>query len=194
MAGLKFIHAAMNSWKSASIIQSLYNHQSNWKRSILIKPWIDTKAGWMISSRVGLQRQVEAVIAPKDSIRLTIKDLLDWTFAIFADEAQFFSPEQVEELSYIATIDDIPVTCYWLRTDAFDNPFPWSAKLLAIADEIVEMSTENICTCWKKATCNMRLVNWVPVFSGEQVSIDWSDDDIAYQAVCRKCYLTKRGY
>jgi hypothetical protein len=31
----------------------------------------------MISSRVGLQRQVEAVIGPNDSIRQTIKDLLE---------------------------------------------------------------------------------------------------------------------
>jgi thymidine kinase len=49
----------------------------------------------------------------------------------------------------------VPVICYGLRTDFKGEPFPGSAYLLALADDIEEL--KNICTCGKKATMNIRV-------------------------------------
>ena len=106
--------------------------------------------------------------------------------AIIIDEAQFLTPAQVDELYFIAKIFNIPVLCYGLRCDFQMKGFPGSTRLLEIADDLEELKT--ICSCGKKATQNLRLVNDKPVFTGDQVSID-NQDNVKYIAVCGDCYL-----
>ena len=87
---------------------------------------------------------------------------------------------------------DIPVLCYGLRADAFSHAFPGSQRLFEVADRLEELKA--ICKCGEKATYNLRLnrVNdeYIPVFEGEQISIDGIDAD--YDSVCRPCYKKLR--
>ena len=101
------------------------------------------------------------------------------------------APKQVDELYYITKEDDVPVLCYGLRCDFQMKGFPGSTRLLEIADDIKELKT--ICKCGQKATQNLRTLNGLAIFEGNQILID-GESDIQYEGVCGKCYINiKRG-
>ena len=110
--------------------------------------------------------------------------------AIIVDESQFLRAQQVDELYLISKIYDISVLCYGLRTDFRTNGFEGSIRLLEIADDIEELKT--ICTCGKKATFNIRKMNGIPIFDGEQVLIDGTDKT-EYESVCGNCLIKQKG-
>ena len=100
---------------------------------------------------------------------------------------KFLTEEQVNELFYISKKFNITILCYGLRCDFQMKPFPGSARLLAIADSIEELKT--MCKCKKrKATQNLRFINGLPTFEGDQVAID-GEDQITYESVCGECYI-----
>ena len=109
---------------------------------------------------------------------------------ILVDEVQFLTVHQIEELYRVAVVLNIPVICYGLRTDFRMDGFPASSRLLELAHSITEM--KNVCSCGKKATCNLRMVNGVPIFKGNQVEID-NSDIISYKAVCSECFERLKG-
>lgn len=185
MAKLYFRYGAMGCGKTAALLQVAHNYNEKNMDILLIKPKIDSKGGINVESRIGIHRQVDYVFPPK--IHIKNKLILDDIRAIIVDEAQFLSPHQVDELYEITKEKNIPVICYGLRTDFQMKGFPGATRLLEISDEIEELKT--ICKCGQKATQNLRTINNVPIFKGEQVLIDGSDKKIIYESVCGKCYL-----
>lgn len=192
MAKLYFKYGAMKSGKTTDIIKTYYNYQEKGLQIIIIKPGDDLKAGGNIQSRAGAELKCDYVI-PKDAdiFKLVNQHIVNsdiWLDCILVDEAQFLSSEQVDQLAEIVDEMDIPVLCYGLRADAFTKLFPGSNRLFEIADVIEELKA--VCKCGAKATFNLRLNRidgeLVPVFSGEQVSIDGIDSE--YDSVCRVCY------
>ena len=105
MSKLFFRYGAMNSGKSTALLQVAHNYEEKGMKVWVIKPSIDTKAQDNISSRLGIKRPVDILLAPEESlIKKTDNKLLYAMFrpdAIIVDEAQFLTPEQVEELFYI---------------------------------------------------------------------------------------------
>lgn len=185
MAKLYFRYGAMGCGKTSALLQVAHNYNEKNMEILVIKPKIDTKGGINVESRIGLHRQVDFVFPAK--IKIKNKMNLDNIRAIIVDEAQFLSPHQVDELYEITKENDIPVICYGLRADFQMKGFPGSSRILEIADEIEEIKT--ICRCGLKATQNLRRINGVPTFKGEQVLIDGSNQNITYESVCGKCYL-----
>lgn len=185
MSKLYFRYGAMNAGKSAALLSVAHNYEEKGMPIILLKPSIDTKGDNKVTSRIGIERDVDILLAPEDFI-LDKMPNKQKPWAIIVDEAQFLTPEQVEELFVITKIYDIPVLCYGLRCDFQMKGFPGSTRLLELADDIEELKT--ICSCGKKATQNLRLINNQPVFEGEQVEID-GKSDIQYTSVCGECYL-----
>ena len=185
MSKLYFRYGAMNSGKSTHLMQVAHNYEEKGMPVILLKPSIDTKGDNKVTSRIGIERDVDILLAPEDFI-LDKMPNKQKPWAIIVDEAQFLTPEQVEELFVITKIYDIPVLCYGLRCDFQMKGFPGSTRLLELADDIEELKT--ICSCGKKATQNLRLINHQPVFEGEQVEID-GESNIQYTSVCGECYL-----
>lgn len=185
MAKLYFRYGAMGCGKTSALLQVAHNYNEKNMEILLIKPKIDTKGGINVESRIGIYRQVDFVFPQK--IKIKNKMNLENIKAIIVDEAQFLSPHQVDELYEISKEYDIPVICYGLRTDFQMKGFPGSSRLLEISDEIEEIKT--ICKCGLKATQNLRYNNGVPVFKGEQVLIDGTNQNITYESVCGKCYL-----
>lgn len=183
MAKLYFRYGSMNCGKSTAIIQVAYNYEEKDKKVIILKPKVDTKGGDCIINRNNLKRKVDYLIDSHDLITPLLTKGID---AILVDEAELLTKDQIDELYCITKKKDIPVLCYGLRCDFQMNPFPGSARLLAIADTIEEL--KNICACGKKATQNIRLVNGKPTFSGNQIAID-GENATTYESVCGSCYL-----
>lgn len=174
----------MNSGKSTALLQAAFNYEERGMKVFLIKPAIDRKGDRHIVSRLGLQREADVLLAPGGSVSASIGDMTDIT-CILVDEAQFLSPEQVEELFWLATDQNIPVLAYGLRTDFSTIGFPGASRLLELAHELQELKT--ICRCGKKAVLNGRKVNGKFVRVGSQVAIDGADN-VEYESLCAQCY------
>lgn len=184
MSKLYFRYGAMNSGKTTALLQVAHNYEEKGMHPIIIKPLIDTKGNNKVISRIGIEREVDYLIAPDYDIEVNIN--LVGVDAIIVDEAQFLTREQVEQLYRITKYYSVPVLCYGLRCDFQMQGFPGSTRLLEIADSLEELKT--ICSCGRKATQNLRLINDKPVFEGEQVKID-NQNDIKYDSVCGRCYF-----
>lgn len=186
MAKLYFKYGAMGSSKTAQALITKYNYEENDLKVWLIKPSADTRDGQQtLRSRIGLEAQVE-VIAPQtdiyDLFEARRKDCCD---VIIADECQFFTPHQIDQLRYIVNDYNVPVMCFGLRTDFQTKLFPGSMRLMEVADTIQEIKT--ICDCGAKATVNARIdSNGHIVTQGAQVFLGGND---AYIAMCHKCYI-----
>ncbi len=188
MAKLYFRYGAMNCGKTTALIQVAYNYEERDQSIVLIKPSVDLKGSDHVITRTGLNRKVDNLIKPDESIIETLKEQFNRVNCILVDEAQFLTEKQIEELFVITKIYEVPVICYGLRTDFKTNSFPGSKRLLELADELAELET--ICRCGSKARFNARKVNGQFVSEGAQVAID-EMDDVTYESVCGKCYLEK---
>ena len=190
MAKLYFRYGAMNSGKSTALLQLAHNYEKNGMNILLLKPSKDKKGDNKVVSRLGIERKVDYLIKPKDSIKKIISHYLkdNKIKCLIVDEAQFLEPSQVDELSFFASDVDIPVICYGLRTDFKLNGFPGSIRLLELATDIEELKT--ICSCGSKAIFNARYVDGEFCLEGEQVAIDGMNN-VTYKSMCPKCYYEK---
>ena len=186
MAKLYFKYGAMGSSKSAQALITQFNYEERGMTVWLIKPSTDNRDGAdVIQSRIGLSRRA-SVIRPEDSI-VELYRSTGRTDVIIADEAQFFTPEQIDELRWIVDFEDIPVLCFGLRTDFLTSFFPGSKRLMELADSIQEIKT--VCSCGRKATVNARIDgNGRVVTKGAQVLIGGND---SYVAMCHRCWRQK---
>ena len=183
MAKLYFKYGAMGSSKSAQALITQFNYEELGMTVWLIKPSVDDRDGAnIIRSRIGLQREAQ-VIHPDEDIIATFARA-GHADVIIADEAQFFSPEQIDQLRRIVDEQNIPVLCFGLRTDFQTKLFPGSRRLFELADSITEIKT--ICDCGRKATTNARIgADGYVVTEGDQVLLGGND---SYIAMCHKCY------
>ena len=95
MAKLYFKYGAMGSSKSAQALITQFNYEELGMSVWLIKPSVDTRDGAdIIKSRIGLQRSAQ-IITPEQNIAGEYAKL-EKHDVIIADEAQFFTPEQIE--------------------------------------------------------------------------------------------------
>lgn len=186
MAKLYFKYGAMGSSKSAQALITQFNYEEKGMTVWLIKPSTDTRDGVdTISSRIGLRRSAR-VITPDQNI-CEEYDREGQCDVIIADEAQFFTPEQIDQLRELVDDRDIPVLCFGLRTDFRTRFFPGSMRLMELADSITEIKT--VCSCGHKATVNARIgADGRIVTTGDQVFLGAND---SYIAMCHKCWKNK---
>ena len=189
MAKLHFKYATMNSGKTIDLIRTAYNYEENGAKVLILKPKIDTKGENKITSRIGLERNVDYLISYDESILEKLKNNLNGIKCIFVDEAQFLSKIQVDELNLITKSCNIPVLCYGLRVNFKNELFKGSERLMEVADELEPLFT--LCECTEIARFVGRKVNGEFTSDGEEVVIDGSNADIKYEPLCGKCYLTK---
>ena len=186
MAKLYFKYGAMGSSKSAQALITQFNYEELGMAVWLIKPSVDVRDGAdIVRSRIGLARRAQ-VIFPQDNLLDAFAQA--GTFdVIIADEAQFLTPDQIDQLRQIVDEQDVPVLCFGLRTDFLTHLFPGSQRLLELADSITEIKT--VCACGAKATVNARLDSQGRVVTqGDQVFLG---DNDSYQAMCHRCWRKK---
>lgn len=187
----------MNSGKSTALLQAAHNYEERNQHVLLAKPAIDVKGEKAITSRLGVDREVDFLITPELNLRTEFAALVkaykessgNKIACLLIDEAQFLTREQVDQALEIAVLDDVPVLAYGIRTDFLTNGFPGSLRLLEIAHSLEELKT--ICRCGRKAMFNARKMDDKFVFDGEQVAIDGVH--VTYESLCPSCYLSERG-
>jgi thymidine kinase len=195
MSKLYFRYGAMNSGKSTALLQAAYNYEERSQHVLIAKPSVDSKGDKSIVSRLGVSRDVDFLITPSQNLREKFASEADALrlsenkeiACLLLDEAQFLTPEQVNQCLEIAVLDGVPVLAYGIRTDFKTLSFPGSKRLLEISHSLEELKT--ICRCGRKAMFNGRLLNGVFIFDGEQVAID--GDQVTYESLCANCYLEK---
>lgn len=181
MAKLYYRFSSMNAGKSTSLLQTAFNYKERGYNVLIFTSALDDRYGFgKVTSRIGID--ADAIIIPKDDTQVLLDSKINIRAldikAVFVDECQFLSEEQVDILGEIVDEFNIPVFCYGIRTDFESNLFSGSKRLFEISDSIEEL--RNICQCGNKAIMNARLVD-----STEQVLIGGND---VYQSMCRKCY------
>lgn len=181
MAQLYFYYGAMNAGKSTTLLQASFNYRERGMTTLLWTAAIDERAGaGRIASRIGLAADAHRFDAATDLFTASLA--ADRVDCILVDEAQFLSGHQVDQLARIVDDAGIPVLAYGLRTDFLGQLFPGSARLLAIADKLVELKA--VCHCGRKATMNLRVdAGGRAVRAGAQTEIGGND---RYVAVCRR--------
>ena len=186
MAKLYFKYGAMGSSKSAQALITQFNYEELGMRVWLIKPSVDTRDGAdIIKSRIGLQRSAR-VITPGQNIAEEYAKLEKYD-VIIADEAQFFTPDQIDQLRSLVDDENLPVLCFGLRTDFLTHFFPGARRLMELADSITEIKT--VCQCGRKATVNARIDGAGRIVTeGDQVFLGGND---SYVAMCHKCWKKK---
>ena len=183
MAKLYFKYGAMGSSKSAQALITKFNYEELGMTVWLIKPSVDTRDGAdVVKSRIGLSATAQIITPEADIIeeyhQVGPHDV------IIADEAQFFTPAQIDQLRELVDDEDLPVLCFGLRTDFLTHFFPGAQRLMELADSLTEVKT--VCACGRKATVNARIdENGRVTTQGDQVLLGGND---RYIAMCHKCW------
>ena len=177
----------MGSSKTAQALITKFNYEERGMKVWLIKPSLDDRDGArFIKSRIGLLAECTPIKPTDDILELFALDEYH-ADVIIAEECQFFTPENINQMRRIVDELDVPVLCFGLRTDFLTKLFPGSMRLFEIADSISEIKT--ICSCGRKADVNARIdENGHIVTEGSQVLLGGND---SYVAMCHRCY--KKG-
>ena len=116
---------------------------------------------------------------------------------LVCDEAQFYTPEQCDQLARVVDDLGVDVFAFGLITDFRGELFVGTKRLLEIADEHVPMQVEARCWCGARATHNARVVNGEITYEGETVVVGDTDaapaaplfgDMVRYELLCRAHY------
>lgn len=181
MANLHFHYGVMSSSKSAALIVNAYNYRRNDTIVEVIKPAYDNRFSTQkIVSRIGLECDA-----------LALPDLQQYTPAqntnvILVDEAQFFSPSDIDKLVRIADQQNKIVMCYGLMVDSNEQIFPASRRLIEVGAKLHRMDSNcQINGCMKLATHHLRFDSAGRVIrAGDQFALG----DSNYKSVCRAHY------
>lgn len=182
----------MNSGKSLQLLARAHDFQEHSIPFIILKSKIDDRNGENVVYSRALGSRECVTISEDDNIYMIIDACCQlngyvspkW---ILVDEAQFLTPEQVDELAAVSDKFGIDVECYGLRTDFRTKLFPGSKRLFEVADYVQEIPS--VCYCGNKTMFNARInSNKEIVTEGKQIEIGGEDK---YIALCRNCYYKK---
>ena len=194
MAELIYYCGTMDSGKSTLALQTAHNHQSRGRTGLIFTSQ-DRAGKGTISSRLGLKSEANEVSVELDLHRFVVEALSQGTRIdyVICDEAQFYQPEQIEQLAKIADGLGIDVFAFGILTDFRTKLFPGSARLVELADRVNTLQVEALCWCGQRATHNARTVGGTMVTEGAQVLVgDVADsNEVAYEVLCRRHHMRK---
>ena len=188
MGVLRFSFGTMGSGKSTLALQIHHNLTSRG----LIGPLctrLDREEA-QVSSRLGVSRHAVEVTPSLDfrvlaELVIATEGRLDF---LVCDEAQFFTPAQIEQLAEVVDGHDVDAYAFGLLTDFRGRLFPGTARLLELADVRQELQVEARCWCGARATQNARLVDGKQVYDGDLVVLGdiRGADEVTYELLCRR--------
>ena len=178
----------MGCGKTMQLLQVAFNYEERGHKVCVIKPSTDTKHGTKLYTRIGPERDTDFCFTHKTNLYEKISKQFRDVHCVLVDEAQFLTPEQVNQLMDITIELNIPVMTYGLRLNfrQDDSGFEGATRLLQIAHDIEEIKT--ICECGHKATFNARFQNGEIVADGPDILIDDGKSTIEYRALCPACF------
>ena len=172
VAELHFFTGTMDSGKSTLALQTNHNHAARGRVGRIFTTH-DRAGQAVLSSRLGLTHDALEVDADFDFWRYVVSSLtaggrIDY---IICDEAQFYSPEQIDQLAKVVDELQIDVFAFGILTDFRTQLFPGSGRLVELADRMNVLQVEALCWCGKRATHNARTENGVMVTEGDVVVV-----------------------
>ena len=191
----------MDSGKSTLALQTNHNHAVRGRVGRIFTSQ-DRAGAAILSSRLGLQHEAIELPPEFDFWKYVVDSLthgarIDY---VICDEAQFYTPEQVEQLARVVDELQIDVFAFGILTDFRTRMFPGSARLVELADRMNVLQVEALCWCGKRATHNARTENGSMVTEGEVVVVgdvgDVEQDgqpapEIGYEVLCRQHHRRK---
>ncbi|MFD5322221.1 thymidine kinase [Streptomyces sp. NPDC127098] len=191
MAELAFFSGTMDCGKSTLALQIQHNRSARGLRGLIFTR--NDRAGeGLLSSRLGLVTQATEADEKFDFHAhlvgcLAAGERVDY---VIADEAQFLSPEQVDQLARV--VDDLGVDVYafGIATDFRTKLFPGSQRLIELADRVEVLQVEALCWCGARATHNARTEGGRMVVEGAQVVVGdvgaAATAEVGYEVLCRR--------
>ena len=196
MAELVFFSGTMDCGKSTLALQMDHNHAARGRRGLIFTKH-DRAGESVLSSRLGLSTSA-----------LEVEDDLDFWDAIvgqatnglrvdylICDEAQFYTPEQVEQLARLVDEMGVDVYAFGITADFRTALFPGSRRMIELADRVQVLQVEALCWCGQRATHNARVIDGVMVVEGEQVVVgDTASTNagvVEYEVLCRRHYMRR---
>jgi thymidine kinase len=167
--------------KSEELIRRIKRLEYAKKKTLVFKPSIDIR--YSTNEVVSHSNLKAKSIAIKES-----KEILDYvdssTFAIAVDEVQFLD----KDIIYIAqklALKGIRVILGGLDTDFRGEPFPITASLMTIAEDVLKLTA--ICVvCGAPATKTQRIINGKPAHYADPIIKVGASE--AYEPRCRHCH------
>ncbi|QAY71248.1 thymidine kinase [Xylanimonas protaetiae] len=193
MAELVFFTGTMDSGKSTLALQTDYNYAARGRVGLVFTRH-DRAGAARISSRLGLETAAREADETTDFGAVVADERrqgrpVDY---VVCDEAQFYSPAQVEQLARLVDEVEIDVFAFGITTDFRTRLFPGSARLLELADRTEVLQVPALCWCGRPATHQARTVDGVMVVTGEQVVVGdtaASAAVVAYEVLCRRHHM-----
>ncbi|MFI9463624.1 thymidine kinase [Streptomyces xiamenensis] len=193
MAELAFFSGTMDCGKSTLALQIQHNRSAR-GLSGMIFTRNDRAGEGRLSSRLGLVTDAVEADEKFDFHVHLVKHLtaggrVDY---VIADEAQFLSPDQVDQLGRVVDDLGIDVFAFGITTDFRTRLFPGSQRLIELADRVEVLQVEALCWCGARATHNARTVGGRMVIEGAQVVVGDVGDpagargEIGYEVLCRR--------
>ena len=206
MAELVFFSGTMDCGKSTLALQMDHNHRARGRGGVRFSR--NDRAGESrISSRLGLETDAVEVVDRTDfweevMKRRTQGQRVDY---LICDEAQFYTPEQVEQLAKVVDEIDVDVFAFGITADFRTRLFPGSQRLIELADRVQVLQVEALCWCGRRATHNARTMDGVMVTEGAQVvvgDVDMAVDGpaaaaaghvpvVGYETLCRRHFMRR---
>lgn len=201
MAKLNFFTGTMDCGKSTLALQMDHNHRARGRVGRIFTSQ-DRAGSARLSSRLG--PTVEAIEVPPEFNfwqyvvdALTTGGRIDY---LVCDEAQFYTPDQVDQLARVADELQIDVFAFGILTDFRARLFPGSARLVELADTTDILQVEALCWCGARGTHNARTVNGEMVVEGEVIVVGDTEADettgvavdtaapeeVGYEVLCRQ--------
>ena len=190
---LVFFGGPMDSGKSTMALQ-MDHTQSAHDRAGRLFTSLDRSGHAHITSRIGLAREAIEVEENFSFWEYVVGQLraglrIDY---LVCDEAQFYTPAQVDELALIVDRIGLDVFCFGIMCDFRTQMFPGSKRLVELADRVESMPVRPLCWCGRPGTHNARVIDGVMVTEGDQVvvgdtdtSVDADQHQVHYEVLCR---------
>ncbi|MFJ7158553.1 thymidine kinase [Streptomyces sp. NPDC101118] len=190
MPELVFFSGTMDCGKSTLALQITHNRSARGLVGVIFTRQ-DRAGEGKLSSRLGLVTDAVEVTDSMDVYAYLVRELSAGGKAdyVIVDEAQFLTPDQIDQLARIVDDLDMDVFAFGITTDFRTKLFPGSQRLIELADRIEQLQVEALCWCGARATHNARTVGGVMVVEGEQVvvgDVNRPAEEIGYEVLCRR--------
>jgi thymidine kinase len=196
VAELVFFNGTMDCGKSTLALQMHHNHAARGRAGVIFTK-LDRAGTAVLSSRLGLSTPAREVT---DDLDLW-DDVVETATAggrvdyLICDEAQFYTPAQVEQLARLVDEMGLDVFAFGITADFRATLFPGSQRLIELADRVQQLQVEALCWCGRRATHNARVLDGVMVVEGEQVVVGdvapTSSGLVEYEVLCRRHHMRR---
>ncbi len=182
---LKLITGPMKAEKTGELIRLIKRAVIGNKKVVVFTPGIDLRVPEeLIKSRNGLKIKALKI----DNSGLIPNYITEETDMVFIDELSLWDEGIVDEICRMADSGK-EVVCSGLDLNYMSAPFEIVAKIAALADEVVKLTS----VCEHCGSDNgrrtARFINGRPAaFNSPEILVDGTKDNVIYKTFCNECY------